>query len=348
MFCLCVSPGTAKNGFFKLTSLRLELKTNYDDNILRYSQRDIDRFIEGTEYHPSRLTTHDDWKNDFRLKLYLDGPRIFRQQLKIRYFGKFSSFYRNPFNNYTTHTLLLSQRLVRRLEVHFKYFYMPDYYLREYRDHDLDEYQGCSFDNHQARLGLTCKPLKYTEITLQAEYEQLYYNEYFTEYDSESWLYELELSRRFGRNTTLVFSCGFKISDNIGYIASQASVLNPLVQEDTEYGDSSYEADIYQLEIRHRCRKLMGEDTDLKFQYKLRRRYYSTGNSLEEDPFHADRFDMRHRLIFEISRDILDNLEASLSYTHEWRETESDNQLTEDIKEFRQNLISFSLTFKLY
>ena len=344
-FLIC-SPRGESAEWFKMTALQLELTSNYDDNILRYSDRDIDRFLNRDEYYPSKITTYDDWKNEFRVKAYFETASLFNYPFKIKYFGKFAHYYRNPFRNYTNHTFLLNQNFSKRLEVHFKYYYMPDYYLREYRDRDLNEYQSCSFDNTQFRLGISYRLAKMTELTLQAQYEQIYYNEHFTEYDSDLYLYEAILNHNFSWDWRCQFSFGYCISDNIGYTPSTISAEPSPFEEDTEYGESSYEEEEYQIEIRRRQRKLWGSDTWFTLQYKLRHRIYTTGNSLQSDPYHSARLDDRHRIIFEINRDITPHLEITIGYTYQWRTTESDYQPVIDAKEFQQHIYSVTFNYR--
>ena len=347
-FTMLSNPVSARVTAIKLTGLKAEITSSYDDNILRYSDRDIEYFENRTEISPSRLTTLDDWKNDFRLKFYIDGPKIFSRALKIRYFGKFSHYYRNPFKNYSTHTLILNQRIGDKIAVDFKYFILADFYLREYRDRDHNEYFSCSFDNHQTRLGIDYRLTKKITLTFQGQFDQIYYNEYFTEYDSENLTYTGRLTHRITKNLRLTVSGGFTISDNIGYIPAEIAPFDPLSQDDTEYGDASYEEETYLAKIRYRMRKFMGQDTWLSLEYKLRHRIYVTGNSLEYDPFHAGRMDDRHRIVLTIDREILPRLDGKLIYTREWRETTSDYELVTDVKNFTQNIVGFGLTYSIF
>ena len=337
-----------KSDAFRFSSVQFEYTTSYDDNVLRYSERDIDRFEQNSEFHPSLLSTYDDWKNDFRLKLYFDGPLLYRKPLKIRYFGKFSSYYRNPFNNYASHTLLLYQELSRKVEIDFKYFYIPGYYLREYDDRDLSEYHSCDFDDYQARFGVSAGIMKDLTVTFQTEFENIYYNEYFTEYDSENIFYDFGVSRRLGRNLRILFSYGFRISDNVGYILAAPSAGGPGTAEDTEYGDSSYEEDVFAGEVRWRVGDFRGEWVNLSLEYKLRQRYYTTDNSLTSDPFHAGRADNRHRMTLQADRQISSKFDLGLNYTYEWRNVDSQDPTVVEIKEFSQNVFSLILTYKIW
>jgi hypothetical protein len=224
---------------------------------------------------------------------------------------------------------------------------MPQYYLREYYDRDLRVYKSCNFDLQQTRLGLSYAFSSKTQATLQAEYQQIYYNQYFTEFDSQGLLYELVLERKFFRDLRVLISAGYMEMDNIGYSPSQSNLSSPFT-EDTEYGDGTYQEESYLAEVRYRIRNVWEEDIWFTLQYKLRHRVYTTDNSLTADPFHAGRMDDRQRISFTISRDIIPRLNAEVTYNFEWRDIESPEPVVEQIKDFQNNTFSLSLTYKIF
>jgi len=338
----------AQAKFIKLTALKIEFTGSYDDNILRYSSRDIERFQNRREYYPSKLSTYDDWQNDFRLKFYFAGPKALNSPPEIWYFGKFSQYCNNPFNNYSTHTLIINQKLSKSFSLKLRYFYMPDFYLREYKDRDLNQYHSCRFDDHQAGAGLNFRWNQRIELSLFAEFEQIYYNKYFTEYDSELWSGNAGINYRFNPDWRFLLDLGYTQSDNIGY-KSLISAGGVTPNEDTEYGDSSYDEEIYQAEIRYRKRNLFGgKDVWFSLQYKLRHRIYTTDNHLLADPYHSSRSDDRQRIIFTLSRKLTAKLEGAFSYTREWRITHSDYAPVEEVKNFTQDIFSLDLTYSIY
>jgi hypothetical protein len=337
----------ASDNVFKVSSVRIEIASAYDDNILRYSNNDLDKFVNNIESSPSRLSTYDDWKNELSLKAYFRSPRFFQNNLRISYFAKIASYYRNPFNNYSTHTLLIDQKLSKKWETHFKYFLIPEYYLREYRDRDTNEYHSCQFTDRQTRLGVTYSLLRETDLTLQAQFEQLYYNQYFTEYDCEGKLLEFETVHNFSSAFRGSVNLGLALYDNIGYTTSSSSGA-VVFGEDTEYGDGSYREEIYQANLRYRLPVKSENRSTLSVEYKLRHRIYTTNNTLQQDPFHAGRGDDRHRIILDFEQEFTAKITAGLSYTHEWRDTHSDYPPTVDAKSFKQNVIELTIGYRLY
>lgn len=333
---------------FKLAALKFDYAAMYDDNILHYSDRDLRNFENRSESHPSLLSTCDDWQNDYRLKFYFEGPKIAGNNLDIWYFGKFSQFYRNPFSNYSTHTLLINQKIGKALTVKLRYFYMPDYYLREYHDKDLNDYYSCAFDDHQAGAGVGYKLNKKLEFSLSGEFEQIYYNKFFTEYDSELWSGNAGIDYKFTNNIRGLLNVSYAVSENVGYKSASASAgLN--ANEDTEYGDSSYDEETYQAELRCRLKDFLSkQDLWMSLQYKLRHRIYTTDNALTVDPYHSTRGDDRHRLILSLTRKITSKLESVLSYTREWRVTQSDYAPVKEVKDFTQNIFSLGLTYSIF
>ena len=344
-FIPCTSPGSEFN--FKFSSLRLEITSHYDDNILRYSERDLDRFTNNMEISPSKISSIDDWKNDLRLKFYFDGPKLLRKPIKFRYYFKYSSYLRNPLKNYLNHSLYASQEIAKIVDIELMYFNMPGYYLREYKDKDLNEYHSCDFNDEQIRFAVSVKPIRQAEAGLQYEYETLYYNKYFTEYDSESGFLNFFLSYKFGKNLTAGGSYGFMQSDNVGYTLQVASLVNPGVEEDSEYGDSSYDEDFYEISFKYRLRSASKKSTDFSLQYKLRNRFYTTDNSLVNDPFHAGREDNRHRITFDINRELTKSIDAGIIFVREWRNVKSLNPTVIDIKEFTQSAFALTMTYKI-
>jgi hypothetical protein len=340
--------GTASALDIKFTDLRLEFASGYDDNILRYSDRDLDNFENNLEVYPSKLSAYDDWNNELRLKLYAEVSEKGKNPVKFKYFGKVSSFYRNPFNNYTNHTFLVNFDPSEKIGLGFRYFYMPDYYLREYKDKDTNTYQSCAFDDNQFGGNIEYRFNKNTSVGIQAQYEQIYYNKYFTEYDCNLWSFSGDVSQKLTNNLRGSFSAGMAFADNIGYVPVSSAAQANYFNEDTEYGDGSYNEEIYQVDLRYRLKKLLGQDTWLNLQYKLRHRIYETDNSLVADPMHASRQDDRHRIVFGVDRKITEKLNGFLNYTHEWRKSISDNPGVDDAKDFTQNVfvIGFEYSFK--
>lgn len=345
MFLLFSLAGSTQAGVLGITGVRLEWAANYDDNILRYSENDIDKFVEGTEVNSSLLSSYDDWNNELRVKLYGDVSVKGVEPIKFRYFGKISSFYRNSFNNYGTHTFIADFTATDKVGFGLRYFYMPDYYLREYRDKDTDSYQSCTFDDHQAGVNIDYKIDKTIQISIIGQYEEIYYNGYFTEYDSELLSISGEIDKRVTHNLRCSFLAGMTSADNVGYVPISSAAQSNYFTEDTEYGDGSYKEEIFQGEIRYRFRKLLGQDTWMGIQYKLRHRIYTTNNALSSDPFHAGRMDDRHRLVISADRKLMNRLDGFLNYTYEWRNSESDNPSVAKVKNFRQNVMTLGLEY---
>jgi hypothetical protein len=149
---------------------------------------------------------------------------------------------RNGFLDYQTHTLNLYLRpsSVRYPWVlNFRVYTIPSYYLRSHYDRDTREFHAARFQNWQYRFAPRFRFWKSLWIELRAEFETLYYNSKFTEYDCEtsSW----GIGGEYGGLQSFTFE-GYYLRnhcDNIGYrqIGTMQAGLLDVPGVDTEYGD---------------------------------------------------------------------------------------------------------------
>jgi hypothetical protein len=156
-------------------SVRVQWSSSYDDNILKYSSRDISRFENRTEVAPSEVTTLDDWVNAFGVRLYRDFSLSRNIKFRPYYSGRISLYSVNQVKNYQSHYFLARFSYRYRAYLYLQYFYMPGYYLRIYYDRDLGEYRGCEFNLYQPAVRLRWRfPPYEVEGELGREFD--YYN----------------------------------------------------------------------------------------------------------------------------------------------------------------------------
>lgn len=327
-------------------SLRVSWTSSYDDNVLKYSARDLGRFETNAEYYPSEITTSDDWINTFSVRAYGD----FRLGSKIRmrpyYSFRISRYSVNQITNYQSHYWLARISYRYRVYLYLQYFYMPDYYLRVYKDSDLNEYHGCTFDLYQplVRLRLRFSPF---EIEGRFGREYTYYNRFFTEYDSEASFFGIEGSYKVAWGLDLSLGYEFKASDNIGFSpAATPSAANP--NEDTEYGDSSYDEDrvifgaTYFLPLESPLNWRMGLD------FERRLRYYQSDLSQNQDPFHVGREDRRDIIEPGIAFSPSSTLEVEFKFSYDLRRSKSPSPSVSDVKNYDRRSFELTVNYQVF
>ena len=334
-----------KSAPFPLT-VKVAFSTGYDDNILKYSDRDLGRFETNTELFPSEITTSDDWVNSFGVRIYRDFN--LGRQLKLRpyYSGKITLYAVNQIKNYQSHNFLARLSYGNRAYLSLKYFYLPSFYLRQYKDRDWDEYRGAQFDLFRPAYSLR---LRVSGVDLETElgWEIAYYNEYFTEYDAEAWFWKFSVSRRFVERLEASFEYTFTASDNIGF--DQSTIVPPQDPlTDTEYGDATYEEDEYALSLSYLLPLETRWDWRIAFGYRRANRYYQSQLPLAQDGFHTGREDHRNTFSPSLTISPLSTLDLEFTFSYDQRRSDSPNDSVPKIKNYDERSFEIGIVYQIF
>jgi len=326
--------------------VKVAFSTSYDDNILKYSNNDLHRFETNTEAFPSEITTSDDWVNALGLRVYRDFDLGRRFRLRGYYSGKISLYAVNQIKNYQSHYFSARLSYRSRGYLTLKYSYLPSYYLRIYKDRDWNAYHGAQFDLSRPAVSLRWRS-SIAEIEGELGREFVYYNEYFTEYDSRAYYWGLSALRRFVENLDVSLGYTFTSSDNIGFDQSAGlPSQDPLT--DTEYGDATYEEDEYTLRLSYLLPLESHWDWRIEFGYRHSDRFYQSQLPLAQDGFHTGRED--HRNIFTPSLTIspLSTLDLELVFSYDQRRSDSPNASVPKIKNYDERTFEIGIVYQIF
>jgi hypothetical protein len=177
--------------------------------------------------------------------------------------------------------------------------------------------------------------------------EYVYYNKYFTEYDAEVDFWGVAGQYEFPFDLEIAAGYEFKISDNVGFQQESMPTGNVLV-EDTEYGDSSYEENIYSFGAVYPLPFENDWNWTVELEYQKRMRYYQSALSVSDDPFHAGRKDQRDIITPGISFALSRDLDVEIHYTYEERKTESPEAIVSSIKNYIHRTFELTLTYQVF
>jgi hypothetical protein len=349
---LCVVPSgvAAKRSYPNLEwGLRVSAAAIYNDNLLRFSQADIEQFYDFNPNFATPLQTTDDFESEYGIRpslrwrapgnLMVDGYYVLKAVVRSE----------NRFTDYQTHSLSAS---VRSREIgyawvaRYRVLRIPSYYLRVYRDRDYNEQHAARFANwdHQAQFDLRLGSDWWLE--LNGGFGTYYHNRKFTEYDSK--YFEGGLGSRISLPSAISMNGSYirRVSVNVGKDQAVTSVsgaiTDPLV-EDSEYGDSDFNEDDFVFRLRRPLSFIRFAVVDGSIAYRHRRRVYTTDRSLIMDPFHRGRLDNRFEISPSISIALNQATDIGIYFIHEERDTQSDNPAVIRAKEFVRR--EFGLTF---
>jgi len=330
---------------YKGINIYSEVSFSYNDNVFKYSQDDINCFVNNIEPYKYPIETYDDFITTVQLhskiKKQFAGSNLTTLNLKL----KGNLYLRNKEKSYETFSVSIYQKLGRKGNAIIKYLFLPEYFIRYYPDFDVitpygyPYYTGCYFSKHYLKLQIGYKTFFSSDLALYVSGEKNDYNDSFNEYDSE----------KKSMGIRLKFPVRKFLESSISYTFTRA--LASAVDESGEKKNTSDDSDISNDEdqVGFSLRLDLTKKLPIAFltELKYKRRVYTTEKPILCDPYHSGREDKG--LVFQFTTSITPTprLSFNLGYTLENRDVFSPYDITsiEEIKNYSANLYSFMLTF---
>jgi hypothetical protein len=137
-------------------------------------------------------------------------------------------------------------------------------------------------------------------------------------------------------------------SENIGYQQTGSGEwgLVSVPGIETEYGDGSFDEDEFQAEVSGPIAVIASIPLKGSVDGQLRRRIYTTKRSIEDDPFHRGRLDLRWKLTPSIEMALTSRVDLTFGYSYEQRKTTSDIPKVEEIKSFQVRQVFGAIAYR--
>lgn len=318
----------------------------YDNNILNYSQFDIQRFLNDTEIHRSVIHTFDDFIVRGNVEAEYITRSLPKHPLQIRLNFRNYAYTINGIKDYQLYKFDMKWHTHKRNYLAGAYRLIPRYYLRHYIDRDRafymvndnDAYLACTFQIQQANLWYTHYWENNLFTTLGLERNWLRYNPDFTEYDTNTLGIRVESFYFLKSWIKLGLEYEYTGGNNIGRDANRPSGNS----------DLSYTQHEITWKIRTDVNNIIGwRDLGIDLNLYERLRNYTSDAPPEADVFHSGRRNWRHRIEIMTSLDIVQYLDAVVRYEYEDRVVNSDYPIVIRLKEYSTTIISFGLEYAL-
>lgn len=329
----------------KNLSLSFQYTNTYDNNILRYSDRDRDRFLDGNEVHPSPVNSLDDLRMDYRIiskyRWYLPG----RERGEFRFDYQHAQYYRNPVKNSSLLSITLKQGFLDKWYALVNYVHVPRFYLRVYTDVHTKERVGCKYALDKTVSKLSWRPVKALELISRFEYKKYAYSKYFTEYDGDLTGIGAETVLRTG---DWRLSCRYNFYDfeNIGFSSSE--LLPPGdYGEDSKTGEGDYQEDEYSISVQYSFR-LVERRFRTRISQTISNRYYSTDRSPDIDPIHHGRNDVSLATTLTSTVNLTGSVDVTLGVNFKNRDSDASNSVVSRVKDYSAWSGWIELTYDLF
>ncbi len=336
----------------KYFELRVGLAMTYDDNILKYSEKYLNRFMNGQDEGRFHIDTYDDL-------ILLPSIRIaytFHIFKKLRTIinGEFShrAYVVNSIKNWDYLNIGIRQYFTKHASIKFFYSYIPNFYVRHFRDDEWvdiygytpETFQPFGFSKDNFGVWVQNTFLKNTRIRLSLYYSRYYYNKHFTEYDSKNFLYGIKLYQPLYKKLKLIIGYQFITSDAKAYDASHETI------DKTTSPDASYEEDRFFTGINWKLPRIFNLYNYIEAEGGFFRRYYSSKQYLEIDRLHAGRVDDIYHLGLTYNIKLKKNLRISAYYSWFKRDSNTSAEVNKTYlsneKDYKQYQIGLGITYK--
>jgi hypothetical protein len=336
--------------------VQLSLGTMYDNNILKYSDKYIERFLNSKDEGRFHISSYDDLVFPHSVDIIYSN-QIIGDQVTVFTAGYNSNAYSyNGIKTWGRYYINWRQYVVKSTSFLVSYSYIPNFYIRHFRDDDWvdrlgytpETYQPYEFSKDEFSAWVQHSFFwKTTRARLYFSYMRYFHNEHYTEYDSDNYLYGFRVYQTLSKSIRV--NAGYK------YITSDAKGID-LVNDTDEAalasrGDATYEEHIYSVGAGFKFPKVFGLKNDISITGQYQERFYKTDHFLELDPLHAGRFDKNIRIYSRYNLYLFSYLSLTAFFNWIYRDTETSADLNREYvsneKDYSQYQLGIRINYKI-
>ena len=335
----------------KKWDVNLSLRSFYDSNILKYSDKYLERFKNHEDEGRFHINRYDDiimqysLGIDFTEKIIGNLNSIFSLDLGL------SQYAYNPVKTWNQFEVSWRQYVYKSTSFRVSYSYIPNFYVRHFRDEEWvdvvgyvpEAFQPYSFSKDDFSFWLQHNVFEDTRVRLYFSFMKYYHNEHYTEYNCDNLLYGFRIYQDLTKEIRIDGGFKYEVSDAAGLRRSFTNDRYSSIDADND----SY---IYDFGIDFELPKVFGLKNDLGLSGQLETAYYSTKNFVEVDPLHAGRIDHNYRVNIDYSVDLFSDLSVRVFYNWLYRDSRTSSEInSEEVseeKDYTQYLAGLQFSYK--
>lgn len=341
--------GFKKNRF----DLKVSIASVYDDNILKYSDKYINRFLNNEDEGRFEINTYDDVYIKSKISTSYYFKFFKKKKTKISASFTNNTYVNNPIKTWNYYGVGIQQYFLKKANVKFSYSYIPSFYVRQFRQEDLVNMYGYepttfkpyifSKDNYSLTFQNTFKK---TKIELDLDRALYYHNSYYTEYDSKNLSAGLSLAQPLSKKIKAKVSYIYTYSDVKGYDQDGET------KETSDDSDATYIDHNFGIELKTQLPKVLKKKNTFSVKAKYSKRYFSSEHLIQDDVFHVGRIDNTFKLYLNYNIKYSKKTNLSLFYSYFTRDSYNNKGIYDEIvsedKDYKQNQIGFKVSYALF
>lgn len=333
--------------------VKFRVASIYDNNILKYSDKYLERFMNGQDEGRFHIDTYDDLILFTSLKLTWTFNIFGDMKSKINGEASRRTYLVNDIKSWNYIAVGFQQYLSKRASFKILYSYIPYFYVRHFRDELWVDYYGYdpitfkpyAFSKDNFGFYIQNTFFKNTRIKLSLYYAKYYHNKYYTEYDSKDFLYGIKVYQPLHKKFKLEAGYQFVTSDAKGY---DAAVETP---ETTNGPDATFVEDRFTFGFVWHLPRVSKRRNYLDVDFGILLRYYSSKHPPPVDPLHAGRVDKNFRFSAAYIINLNKFFKLSAYYKLYMRDSDTkaliNSIYVSNEKDYSQYQLGLELTYKI-
>jgi hypothetical protein len=304
--------------------ISLSLSPYYDSNILKYSNKYIERFKNREDegrFHISRI---DDLTLGYSIGISFTDKIIGKQKSIFGAGFDSDAYMNNSIKSWFTYNLFWRQYISKSTSFYISYSYIPKFYVRHFRDEDWVKFYGYTpiafrpYEFSKDDFSFWLQHIfnwKTTRVRGYFSYMKYYLDESNTEYDSNDFLFGGRIYQSITKKLDINLGYYYITSDAKGYDEAGE------IRETSDDSDATNYEHVYIAGIDFQMPKIFSLKNDISIDAQYQRAFYTTDHFLELDPLHAGRFDYNYRVFVNYNWDLFKDF--SLTAFYQWMGRES-------------------------
>ncbi len=315
--------------------------STYDSNLFRYSDGDVDDFLDGERYERYPFDTLDELRLEPSVALGFVREEPGVRETELQFSGSWFLAGSNGQKSFSKFRVAVTETRVGVAWLRLEYSAIPLYHLKYVWDADAtgegeSMYRSCDFRKHSllARAG-SDRSLP-VDLTAWWKVDSYGYDQDFVEYDSRATTFGLSGTWRPVRGLRLDAAYALRMLAARGYDEVGET------RSDSDDSDTTYDQNEYELRARWEVGEVLGRSLVLRLRGKLAQRYYLASDP--DDAYHAGRDDLYVTLGTGFSLSLADGVKLEGFYEHKSRRSDSDIIATiGDTKDYDADSITLRL-----
>ena len=332
--------------------INLSLSPNYDSNILKYSDKYIERFKNLEDEGRFHINRIDDITIGYSFGVSFTDKFIGNLRTIIGAGFDSDAYSYNSIKSWFTYNVFFRQYITSSTSFLVSYSYIPGFYVRHFRDEDWVKYYGYTpitfqpyeFSKDDFSFWLQHSfSWKTTRARAYFSYMRYFLNSSNTEYDSNDFLYGLRIYQSLLNNLDINIGYYYITSDAKGYDEPGES------RESSDDSDATNYEHVYLAGFDLQLPKIFSLKNEISIDAQYQRAFYTTNHFLELDPLHAGRYDYNYRVFVNYNWDLFRNFSITAFYQWMGRESstsaEANREYVSDEKDYTQYRVGLRFNY---